>query len=107
VFGVAIWQTLTAGPPHTAPIAAAGVPGAVAAAALALILAMTYLTPRCANSRDRHLTATGDRLSVAHGLGPPMAAFLRRCPQTPAIIARSQLLDPDLTHRQTLRGLLP
>jgi hypothetical protein len=68
---------------------------------------MTYLAPRFANSWDKHLAATGDRLLVAHGLGPPMAAFLRRCPQPPAIIMRSQLLDPDLTPRQTLRGLLP
>jgi hypothetical protein len=107
VFGVAVWQTVTAGPPGAGSTRHDGLPGPGAAAALTLILAMTYLAPRFANSWDKHLTATGDQLLVARGLGPPMAAFLRRCPQTPAIIARSQLLDPDLTPRQTLRGLLP
>jgi hypothetical protein len=103
VFGVAVWQTMTAGPPGEGSTRHEGLPGPAAALVLALILALTYLAPRCANSWDRHLTATGDRLLVAHGLGPPMAAFLRSYSPTPGMIARSHVFGPQLTRGRMLR----
>jgi hypothetical protein len=103
VFGVAIWQSLTAQAPNTGPATPAGLPGPVAAAALTLILAMTYLAPRWVTSWERHVVATGDRALVACGLGPSMAAFLRRHHETPTLVARAQLLDPQPSHRPILR----
>jgi hypothetical protein len=103
VFAVAIWQSLSAGDPTQIPATPAGVPGAVTAAALTLILAVTYVAPRCADRWETHVVATGDRQLVACGLGPSMAALLRRYPQTPTLVARIQVLDPEPSHRPILR----
>lgn len=94
VAGIAIWQSLTTGPPVLGPIAAA---------AIALILALTYLTPRWTASWEKYVVATADHELVARGLGPSMATFLQRYPQTPAVIARLQLLDPPAQQAPRLR----
>lgn len=95
VFGIAIWQSFSAGP------SIHGLDGSVVAVMLFILLALTYLMPRWAAGWQTHVDKTADREIVARGLGSPMAAFLRRYPQTTATIGREQLLYQ--THKQEPR----
>ena len=92
VFAVAIWQSATTGPPVVGPISAA---------VLTFILSMTYLSPVCAHHWQRQVTQVADRELIGVGLGPAMAAFLRRCLQTEDLEARLEVLEP--TTRPTSR----
>ena len=92
VFAVAIWQSATMGPPVVGPISAA---------VLAIILATTYLSPICAHHWQRQVTQFADNGLVDLGLGPAMATFLRRYPQTGELEARLDKLEP--TARPTSR----
>jgi len=98
VFGVAIWQNATE---NSTPAASLG--GPMIAAALATILALTYLVPRWTMGWERYVAATGDSELASRNLGPAMAAFLRRYPQTTAVIERIQLLDPPARQKPHLR----
>lgn len=60
---------------------------------VAALLALTYLAPRWAQSWESFIVAEADHDLVERGLGPAMATFLRRYPQTMATIARPQVLD--------------
>ena len=73
------------------------------AVALSVILALTYLVPRWAIGWEKFVASTGDRELVARGLGPAMAAFLRRYPQTSALVERTQVLDPPVLEEPQLR----
>ena len=94
VFAVAIWQSATTGPPVVGPISAA---------ALAIILAITYLSPICAHHWQRHITQVADRELIGLGLGPAMATFLRRYPQTEELEARLEKLEPTARPASRLR----
>jgi hypothetical protein len=98
VFGVAIWQSATDGSSGPGPLS-----GPMIAVVLSAMLALTYLVPRWAIGWENLVAGTGDRELVARGLGPAMAAFLRRCPQTSALIERTQLLDPPVHQKPQLR----
>lgn len=98
VFGVAIWQNATENSTRAEPLSAPMI-----AAALATILALTYLVPRWTTGWERYVAATGDSELASRNLGPAMAAFLRRYPQTPAVIERIQLLDPPARQKPSLR----
>ena len=92
VFAVAIWQSATMGPPVVGPISAA---------VLVIILATTYLSPICAHHWQRQVTQFADNGLVGLGLGPAMAAFLRRYPLIGELEARLDVLEP--TARPTSR----
>ena len=97
VFGIAIWQSFGAG------LSSHGLDGSVVAAMLFILLALTYLMPRWAAGWQTHVEKSADRELVARGLGSPMAAFLRRYPQTTATIGRVQLLDQTREQEPGLR----
>ncbi len=97
VIGVAIWQSLTD------PPAAAGGEGVAIAAFLAFALVLTYAWPLMTRGWDQTLDRAGDQALVERGLGQPMATFLRRMPQTPNLIERTQTLDPPARPRPALR----
>jgi len=97
VIGIAIWQSLT-----DPPAADVG-DGVAIAAVLAVTLVLTYAWPRMTRGRDQALDREGDRALIERGLGRPMATFLRRLPQTPRVIERTQTLDPPVHPRPALR----
>ena len=94
VAGVAIWQSATTVPATR---------GAVTGGAVAILLALTYLLPRWSTSWERLVAGTGDRELIPLGLAPGMISFLRRCPQTMAVIERLQLLDRPAIETPRLR----
>lgn len=94
VAGVAIWQSATSGPP---------IRGAMTGGAVAILLVLTYLMPRWSASWERQVAGTGDRELKSLGLAAGMVSFLRRCPQTMAVIERLQLLDPPTIETPRLR----
>ena len=94
VFAVAIWQSATMGPPVVGPISAV---------VLAIILATTYLSPICVHHWQRHEAQVADNGLVGLGLGPAMAAFLRRYPQTGELEARLDVLGPSTRPTSRLR----
>ncbi|KAA1397839.1 hypothetical protein [Aeromicrobium ginsengisoli] len=98
VFGAAIWQSATDGSSAPGPLN-----GPMIAVALSVILALTYLVPRWAIGWENLLASTGDRELIARDLGQPMAAFLRRYPQTSALVVRVRLLDPPVHEKPQLR----
>ena len=98
VFGTAIWQSAAGSSSAPGPLN-----GPMIAVALSVILALTYLVPRWAIGWENLVAGTGDRELVARGLGPAMAAFLRRYPQTSVSVARTQLLDPLVHEKPQLR----
>jgi len=98
VFGTAIWQSAAGSSSAPGPLN-----GPMIAVALSVILALTYLVPRWAIGWENLVASTGDRQLLARGLGPAMAAFLRRYPQTSALIERTQLLDPPVRPKPQLR----
>ena len=98
VFGTAIWQSATDSSSAPGPLN-----GPMIAVALSVILALTYLVPRWAIGWEKLVASTGDRELVARGLGPAMAAFLRRYPQTSALVERTQVLDPPVPEEPRLR----
>lgn len=97
VIGVAIWQSLTD------PPAADVVDGVAIAAVLAVSLVLTYAWPRMTRGWDQALEREGDQALIERGLGRPLATFLRRLPQTPSVIERTQTLDPPVRPRPALR----
>lgn len=102
VFGVAIWQSAAGSTSAPGPLN-----GPMIAVALSVILALTYLAPRWAIGWENLVASTGDRKLLARGLGPAMASFLRRYPQTSALIERTQLLDPPVRPKTQLRRVGP
>ena len=70
---------------------------------LFIMLALTYLMPRWSAGWQTHVEKTADRELMARGFGSPMAAFLRRYPQTTATIGRVQLLDQTYKQEPRLR----
>lgn len=97
VIGVAIWQTLT-----DPPAADVG-DGVAIAVVLAVALVLTYAWPRMTRGWDQALEREGDQALIERGLGRPLATFLRRLPQTPSVIERTQTLDPPVRPRPALR----
>jgi len=97
VIGIAIWQSLT-----DPPAADVG-EGVAIAAVLAVALTLTYTWPRMTRGCDRALDREGDQALTERDLGRPMATFLRRLPQTPSVIGRTQTLDPPVRPRPALR----
>lgn len=97
VIGIAIWQSLT-----DPPAADVG-DGVAIAAVLAVALVLTYSWPRMTHSRGQALDRAGDQALIERGLGRPLATFLRRLPQTPSVIERTQTLDPPVRPRPALR----
>ena len=72
-----------------------GRPGAIVAGGLgAAVIALTYLIPRLRRGWEANLTAIGDLWIQQSGMSQPYAAFLRRCPHTPATAERILALDP-------------
>lgn len=89
VFGVAIWQSAADSPSTSSgPLS-----GLAIAAALIVILALTYLLPQCAEGWEDQVSRAGDHYLVALGLGPAMASFLRRYPQRGILPERIQALE--------------
>jgi len=97
VIGIAIWQSLT-----DPPAADVG-DGVAIAAVLAVALTLTYIWPRMTRGCDQALDRVGDQALTDRCLGRPMATFLRRLPQTPSVIERTQTLDPPVRPRPALR----
>lgn len=80
VIGIAVGQTIQQG-----QLALAAVIGAVGLT--------SYAMPVAERRWRQQLAASGSRAVTAAGLGGPLAAFLRRCPTSPALRARVQALD--------------
>ncbi len=93
VFVIAMGQSITAG----------GLPGMSTAVVLGFTLLLTYLVPRWSARWAEYAINTADRALLAYGLGPAMAAYLRRVPQTIPVIGRLRVLDSATPARSRLR----
>ena len=80
VIGIAVVQSIQQGQP-----ALAAVVGAVGL--------VSYAMPVGQRRWQQQLVAAGDRAVTEAGLAGPLAAFLRRCPASPAVRARVRALD--------------
>ena len=60
----------------------------VTASLVLALLALTYLVPRWQDRWERAALSVADEAVRDHGLGPSLAAFLRRCPPSTELAAR-------------------
>ena len=58
-----------------------------------VLLVLTYAHPRAERTWARRLVDVGDHQAAVHGLGAPLASFLRRFPPTPRVDERTHRLD--------------
>ena len=61
--------------------------------AVIVLLVLTYAHPRAERTWARRLVDVGDHQAAVHGLGAPLASFLRRFPPTPRVDERTHRLD--------------